>query len=103
MLATMRLCRCVALPFAILASITARPARAGSVEYEVTVLPPVPGSFNWIAQGLNNHGEIVGWAQFQGGQFFLRAWKWSQEEGMVLLPAPPTVIGILTWRRSPSN
>jgi probable HAF family extracellular repeat protein len=62
---------------------------AQSVEYDVTVIPPVPGSWNWIVRGINNHGEVVGWAQFSGDPFFLRAWKWSQAGGMELLPAPP--------------
>ncbi|MEE9271194.1 MAG: hypothetical protein V3V49_13150 [Candidatus Krumholzibacteria bacterium] len=91
MLATMKLRVSVAITITIagLFSLTGGPTWAESVEYEVTVLPPVPDSFNWVAQGLNNHGDIVGWAQFQRNPFFLRAWKWSQDEGMVLLPAPP--------------
>ena len=70
-------------------SLAAGALNAQTVEYDVTVIPDVPGSFNWVPQGLNNLGEVVGWAQFSRDPFFLRAWKWSQAGGMVLLPAPP--------------
>ncbi len=64
-------------------------APAQTVEYNVTVIPEVPGSFAWVPQGLNNHGDVVGYAQFSGDPFFSRAWKWSEAGGLVLLPSPP--------------
>ena len=65
-------------------------ARGQTVEYEVTILPPIPDSFATVVLGMNNHGDLVGYAQLPRNPFFLRGWKWSADEGMVLLPAPPT-------------
>ena len=73
---------------------------AQTVEYEVTILPPIPDSFATVVQGMNNHGELVGYAQLPRNPFFLRGWKWSAAEGMVLLPAPP---GIDALRYSASD
>ena len=73
---------------------------AQTVEYEVTILPPIPDSFATVVQGMNNHGELVGYAQLPRNPFFLRGWKWSQAGGMVLLPAPP---GIDALRYSASD
>ena len=64
---------------------------AQTVEYEVTILPPIPDSFATVVLGMNNHGELVGYAQLPRNPFFLRGWKWSQAGGMVLLPAPPGI------------
>ena len=73
---------------------------AQTVEYEVTILPPIPDSFATVVLGMNNHGELVGYAQLPRNPFFLRGWKWSQAGGMVLLPAPP---GIDALRYSASD
>ncbi len=64
-------------------------AAAQTTEYTVTDLPPVPGAFNTVPIALNDQGVVVGWAQFSGGGFFLRAWRWSPDEGLTLLPPPP--------------
>ena len=61
------------------------------MEYEVTILPPIPDSFATVVLGMNNHGDLVGSAQLPSNPFFLRGWKWSQAGGMVLLPAPPGI------------
>ena len=66
-------------------------ANAQVAEYEVTILPPIPDSFATVVQGLNNNGDLVGYAQFNPNPYYLRGWKWSAAEGMVLLPAPPGV------------
>ena len=66
-------------------------ARGQTVEYEVTILPPIPDSFATVVLGMNNHGDLVGYAQLPRNPFFLRGWKWSQAGGMVLLPAPPGI------------
>ncbi len=73
---------------------------AQTVEYEVTILPPIPDSFATLVLGMNNHGELVGYAQLPANPFYLRGWKWSQAGGMVLLPAPP---GINALRYSASD
>ncbi len=64
---------------------------AQTVEYEVTILPPIPDSFATVVLGMNNHGDLVGYAQLPANPFYLRGWKWSAAEGMVMLPAPPGV------------
>ena len=83
-----------------LLSLAGSALNAQTVEYEVTILPPIPDSFGTIVLSMNNHGELVGRAQLPRNPFFLRGWKWSAAEGMVLLPAPP---GIDALRYSASD
>jgi len=64
-------------------------AAAQTVEYTVTDVPLAPGAFNTVPIAMNDQGEVVGWAQFSDGVFFLRGWRWSIDEGLTLLPPPP--------------
>ncbi|MFQ5494785.1 MAG: hypothetical protein ACE5EX_05335, partial [Phycisphaerae bacterium] len=66
--------------------------QAQTIEYTVTDIPTVPEAFITLPLGINNSGEVVGRAQFQPSQsnpFTLRAWKWSAQAGLTLLPRPP--------------
>ncbi len=60
-----------------------------TIEYTITDVPLVPGAFNTVPVAMNDQGVVVGWAQFSGGEFFLRGWRWSADEGLTLLPPPP--------------
>jgi len=61
-----------------------------TIEYTITHLPPqAPGAFNTLPGAINDQGVVVGWAQFSGGEFFLRGWRWSADKGMTMLPPPP--------------
>lgn len=72
------------------ALLVASGAHAQTIEYTVTVIPPVGGEFFvTLPLGMNNGGDVVGWAQASGPEFFLRAWKWSAQEGLIFLPPPP--------------
>ncbi len=65
-------------------------ASSQMIEYTITHLPPqAPGAFNTLPGAINDQGVVVGWAQFSGGGFFLRGWRWSADEGMTMLPPPP--------------
>jgi len=64
-------------------------ATSQTVEYTITYVPLVPGAFNTVPVAMNDQGVVVGWAQFSGGEFFLRGWRWSADEGLTLLPPPP--------------
>lgn len=75
---------------ALSALMVATAAHAQTIEYTVTEIPPVGGAFfTTVPFGINNSGEVVGWAQASGPEFFLRAWRWSAQEGLILLPPPP--------------
>ena len=65
--------------------------QAQTIEYTVTDIPTVPEAFITLPIGINNSGEVVGRAQFQpspSNPFVLRAWKWSAQAGLTLLPPP---------------
>ncbi len=62
---------------------------AATVEYTVTDLPMVPDAFSTVPIAVNDAGVVVGWAQYSGGEFYLRGWRWSADEGLTLLPPPP--------------
>lgn len=84
--------RCQLAPIAaaaVIVSLLAGTAAAQTIEYTVTDIPLVPGAFNTVPIAINDQGVVVGWAQFSGGGFFLRAWRWSAEDGLTLLPPPP--------------
>ncbi len=60
-------------------------------EYTVTHLgTPPTGAFNVIPIGLNEQGEAVGWLYDGDFEPEYRAWKWTAEQGMILLPATGT-------------
>jgi len=61
--------------------------QAQHVEYDVTIMGKVPGSYLTYSHGLNDHGEVVGLAMFIPGG--LKAWIWTESTGFVLLPQPP--------------
>jgi probable HAF family extracellular repeat protein len=61
---------------------------AGSPSYHVAHVPQPAGSFNYNPTAINQHGHVVGWAQYSQAPT-LRAWLWTPEDGLILLPAPP--------------
>jgi len=77
----------------LLALSLATPAAAQSVEYDVVRLPN-PGDSIVTATGLNELGHVVGVALFSEAPT-MRAWFWSAEDGVSVLPAPP---GLATYR-----
>lgn len=67
-------------------------AARAEVEYTVTDLGVPPGDVYTVSPGgLNNLGEVVGWASITFADPLIQAWKWTPATGMVLLP--PTGIG----------
>ena len=74
--------------------------KAQTIEYDVTLLPQIAGSFSTVPLEINNSGVVVGMAQFQGDPFFARGWRWSVEDGMTMLPPPP---GEMSLRYAPSD
>jgi uncharacterized membrane protein len=64
-------------------------ATAQTVEYTVIDLPMVPDAYSTIPLAMNDEGVVVGWAQYWSGDFFLRGWQWSPDDGLTLLPPPP--------------
>ena len=62
-------------------------AQAQRVEYDVTIMGKVPGSYLTYSHGINDQGEVVGLALFIPGG--LKAWIWTEGTGFVLLPQPP--------------
>jgi hypothetical protein len=61
--------------------------QAQRVEYDVTIMGKVPGSYLTYSHGINDHAEVVGLALFIPGG--LKAWIWTAGTGFVLLPQPP--------------
>ena len=72
---------------------------AETIEYDVTVLPQVPGSFATLVRGMNNHGELVGYSQFNPDPYYLRGWKWSAADGLVMLPRDLQLAAVRALRR----
>jgi len=69
--------------------VLAGPAAAQTIEYTVTDIPLVPDAYITFPLAINNHGVVVGWAMFTGGGLSVRAWRWSADSGLTLLPPPP--------------
>jgi probable HAF family extracellular repeat protein len=64
-------------------------AIAQTPEYELTPLGAFPGAHSTFATGMNDRGDVVGWAQFFGANPGIRAWSWTASGGFVLLPQTP--------------
>jgi len=79
-----RLATCL-LP--LLGTLAVDHARAQGIEYDVTILGKVPGSYITYTSGLNDQGEVVGMAMFIPGG--LKGYLWTPSAGYTLLPAPP--------------
>ncbi len=61
-------------------------------EYDAIELGVPPGAISVIPTRLNDLGHVVGWATFPNATHapaIHRAWLWTPEAGMTLLPAPP--------------
>jgi len=80
-----RLFRCVSGVSALMLCGT---AAGQTIEYTVTDLPMVADA-STVPLAMNDQGAVVGWAQYYGGDFYLRGWHWSADQGLTLLPPPP--------------
>lgn len=78
---------CLASAVALFLFPAAAPAQ--TIEYNVTIIPRPDAAFSSVPFRVNNSGVVVGWAQFSGPDLFLAGWRWSEADGLELLPPPP--------------